>query len=267
MKALRQRKTIHLSRSLDHYCHQRASNEELQARVQDQVLTRFMTRQISGANTSPTPGKTDILNNFGIICSNLARTLISLIPRSRDPVRSKESIMEDQKRGPSTAKTVEETEMLDDGLPTTKGTDSSLRILIVPQLWLWKFDSECKSPRVKLGHKMRYSDSWFFADLVITSFPERWDRTYQRNSLTNVIRERVEYLNVDREVEPNRLVTEILIACAEFQPTLNVGEHGFTWADAFDDEILSVVSQAIPDSSQPRSDVTFRSIPGSILLC
>lgn len=93
------------------------------------------------------------------------------------------------------------------------------------------------------SHERISSDFKLPADLVITSFPERWDRTYERDTLLDAIRERVEYHNIDCEVQPNRLVVEILNACAEFQPTLTLKEHRFTWTDAFDDEILSVVRQ------------------------
>lgn len=84
------------------------------------------------------------------------------------------------------------------------------------------------------------------ADLIITSFPDRWDCTFQRKALLDSIRERVEYLITDREAQPNRLVAEILNACAEFRPTLDAKEQSFTWIDAFDDEILSVVSRMSP---------------------
>lgn len=95
-------------------------------------------------------------------------------------------------------------------------------------------------------HQRPCSDSSLPSDLVITSYPERWDCAYERDSLLDAIRERVEYLNVDREIESDRLVTEILKASAEFQPTLTVKEQRFTWTDAFDDEILSVVCQMSP---------------------
>lgn len=88
-----------------------------------------------------------------------------------------------------------------------------------------------------------HSDFRLAADLVITAFPERWDSTDQRDTLLDAIRERVEYLDVDRGVQPNRLVTEILTACAEFQPALAIREQRYTWTDAFDDEILLVVSR------------------------
>lgn len=97
-----------------------------------------------------------------------------------------------------------------------------------------------------------YSDLRLLADLVITSFPKRWDYTHERHSLLDGIRKRVEYLNVDRGLHPDRLVTEILNACAEFQPTLNIEERSFTWTDAFDDEILSVVSKTRCFQSQHR---------------
>lgn len=83
------------------------------------------------------------------------------------------------------------------------------------------------------------------ADLVITSFPDRWDCTYERDSLLDVMRKRIEYLDVDHKVQPNRLVIEIMNACAGFQPTAGLEGLSFTWTDAFDDEILSVVSQVI----------------------
>lgn len=84
------------------------------------------------------------------------------------------------------------------------------------------------------------------ADLVITSFPERWDCTKERDTLLKSIRKRVEHLDVDIDIQPNRLITEILQACAEFQPTLTVRKQRFTWTEAFEDEILSLVSVINP---------------------
>ncbi|KAJ0119736.1 hypothetical protein J7T55_013939 [Diaporthe amygdali] len=210
MDTLRQKKRVHLSRSLDHYCHQQVSGKELQKRVQDQVLTRFMKRRL-GQEMSPTENsESSPLRAFLRLCSNVVKKLRSSITESRDLLRPTLSLEEGLEGGIRARETAGITTRLNAAL-------SPWQILVVPQLWLWKFDN-----------------------LVITAFPERWG-TDHRNALLDAIRERVEYLDVDREVQPNRLVTEILNACAEFKPTLDVGEQRHTWTDAFDDEILSVI--------------------------
>lgn len=244
MEVLKERTTVHSSRSLDHYCHQRAPWNELQERVEDQVLTRFMERQAYGEDKSMTREESTDQNTLLAMCLNVVHNLCSSISRSRSPLQLEATIEEGHGRGKSTVETIRNTEKLVNSATDTHDAQSPLEILVVPQIWLWKFDSECEASKTKHNHKRTFPDLRFPPDLVITSFPERWDCTSQRETLLDTIRRRVEYLNVD--VHPNVLVTEILTACAEFQPTLTVGKQSFTWLEAFDDEILSVVSQLGP---------------------
>lgn len=247
MVALGKRKTVHLARSLDHYCHQRVSREELQKRVEDQVLTRFMERHGSISRKTPlTTEKPDHPKMFLSMCSKVVEKLRPSNLRPHVSARPEAAMEEGQGEGTSTKKAVRDAEMLEDGAPKFHRTQPP-QILVVPQLWLWKFDSEYDA----LGYfrsvcdrsVMTFTHSRLPADLVITSYPERWDCTYQRDSLLGAIRKRVEYLNIDHELDSDKLVSEILNVCAEFQPTLAIGDQIFTWTDAFDDEILSVVSQ------------------------
>lgn len=243
MEALRDRKTVHLSRSLDHYCHQRVSSEELQKRVEDQVLTRFMERQIStDRETSPTAVKAEYLKLLRELCSNAVRKVQPSSLRPRDSIRPEAAMEEGQEGGASTAEATRHTRTLDHAAQDTRGDHLPAQILVVPQLWLWKFDSECKCNT----YQMIDFNLCLPVDLVITSYPERWDCAYKRDSLLDAIRKSVEYLNVDAEVQPDRLVAEILNACAEFQATVDIGEQSFKWTDAFDDEILFVVSRTSP---------------------
>ncbi|KAK2597778.1 hypothetical protein N8I77_012542 [Diaporthe amygdali] len=227
MDALRKRAEVYASRSLDHYCHQRLSSEELQKRVQDQVFTRFMKRQLCSQETSLTKHEdADCLTTFLNLVSNVVKKLCSSTANSRKTLQSPSLGEAEEGRqvgdgmteavGNST-EAVSNAKTLEESASITRKTPYPWQILVVPQLWLMKFDN-----------------------LVITAFPERWDCTDQRHALLDAIEKRVEYLDIDDEVRPNRLVTEILNACAEFQPTLVVKDQTYTWMDAFNDEILSV---------------------------
>lgn len=164
MEALRERKTVHLSRSLDHYCHQRVSSEELQKRVNDQVLTRFMKRQLStGQETSQTPSRLKYLKMLTKMYLNVVRQLRSSISRPRDSVRPEAAMEEGQEKGTSTTEAAADTRASQNAAPNTHGNQLPPQILVVPQLWLWKFDSECKfntyglvysnlRPSRRLGH-------------------------------------------------------------------------------------------------------------------
>lgn len=145
MEALRQRREVHSSRSLDHYCHQRVSSQELQERVQDQVLSRFMKRQLSGQDASPTHTESGYLKTVWRLYSNVVNKLRRSTSRSRDsrqPVSSMEAGLEGEK---CATEAVRHATTLHNTVPISHDTQSPLQILVVPQLWLWKFDSEYKS--------------------------------------------------------------------------------------------------------------------------
>lgn len=147
MKDLGRRTEVHLSRSLDHYCHQRVSRKELEKRVQDQVLTRFMKRQLPGRETSLKHQESGCLKSFLSLCSNLVNKLRPSNSTARDslpPVLEAGSV-----GGEGTTEASGNTTAPQNAAKFTHGTQSPLQILVAPQLWLWKFDSECKFPRRK----------------------------------------------------------------------------------------------------------------------
>lgn len=142
MRDLRKRNGVHSSRSLDHYCHQRASNKELQDRVGDQVLTRFMQRQPNGGDTSSRLGEHGYLKMFRSMCSNAVKKLRLSTLRSRSSGWPVGSLEEGQKGGEGMPESVDNTDAPEHAARNTQNIESPSQILVVPQLWLWKFDSE-----------------------------------------------------------------------------------------------------------------------------
>lgn len=151
MKALKKRVTVHLSRSLDHYCHKQVSSAELEKRVKDQVLTRFMNRQI--LNT--TGGKTLATEEEEAGHPKTFRSLLSGVASRLRPYSSRNGgsnqLASSMEKGLEEAKDAEEaagnTAKGGNAATVTDDAKSPLQILVTPQLWLWKFDSECKFPK------------------------------------------------------------------------------------------------------------------------
>lgn len=143
MEDLKTRGTVHLSRSLDHYCHQRVSSKELQDRVEDQVLTRFMSRQTSDWVTPPTNIEAGCLKALFSMCLTLFNKLQQYSSRSHASLQTL-FMEEGRPRGRGAEEAVEDTSERGKTRTTTDDTQLSLQILVVPQLWLWKFDSECE---------------------------------------------------------------------------------------------------------------------------
>lgn len=152
MKALKGRPTVHLSRSLDHYCHKRVSSKELQDRVQDQVLTRFMNRQIpasTGGGTSATQEEADQSKTFRSLVLDVASRIRLYTPsygRSNQLDSSMEKGLQGAKGTEEAARNTAEGQ---NAAAVTDNAKSPLQILVTPQLWLWKFDSECRFPKQK----------------------------------------------------------------------------------------------------------------------
>lgn len=143
MEALRKRKTVHLSRSLDHYCHKRVSSEELQERDKDQVLTRFMKRQLSTSrDPSPDRGKAEDLTHSWSLLSNMVNALRLFIPKYRNSRQSAFSVERGLQGGKHTEEAVENTTKDESTATSTGDILPPLQILVAPQMWLWKFDSE-----------------------------------------------------------------------------------------------------------------------------
>lgn len=150
MEALRQRMTVHLSRSLDHYCHKRVSAPELRDRVLNQVLTRFMERQgRTDRGTTPARKEHDYLQTFLSFCSITFNGLRQLTSKSRSSHQSVSSVEQGLGGGKAMEEAIGSSTKLENAAPVTKNTQSPLQILTAPQFWLWKFDSKYKFSRCK----------------------------------------------------------------------------------------------------------------------
>lgn len=143
MKALGEEKTVHLSRSLDHYCHQRISSEELKNRDGDQVLTKFMKRHIpKDQKAPPTHRGPGYMKTFW----NLVDRLHLSTSRSPDSLQPASSLEKGIRGVGDMAEPVENT---DSHSKMCGDTQPPLQILVAPQLWLWRFDSECNCYKPK----------------------------------------------------------------------------------------------------------------------
>ncbi|KAK5658446.1 hypothetical protein OQA88_1835 [Cercophora sp. LCS_1] len=99
------------------------------------------------------------------------------------------------------------------------------QILIVPQIWLWRF-----------------------GNVIVTSFPERWDRSNGRN-LRQAIHERI--TNRDDQARKDNfgdltaqdVIEEIVKASLEFEPLFSHSDGQRSYLDAFGSEIAFVSRQ------------------------
>lgn len=142
MKILGRRPGVHLPRSLEHYRHRRLSSKELQELVQDQVVTRFMKRQFPTRAPEPLHEETKYLKKLLRVNSEGIRRLRLYVPTSPNPVPLEASLEEGQEGGKDNQEEARTARTLEGAVPSIDRTKPPLQILVVPQLWLWKFGSE-----------------------------------------------------------------------------------------------------------------------------
>lgn len=117
-----------------------------QVPVLDKLCTLLPERWIDSTNAAGSRAIYEGIDNatfFHKLSAVFAR-LRQSTPRIHRLVGPEASMEGGRERGTSTADAVQDTTKREITLRNTRDIQSPLQILVVPQLWLWKFDSECK---------------------------------------------------------------------------------------------------------------------------